>query len=387
MCVVRATSVLPSHLPVVKPPRVCSAYFDGCGRPSIQIVIGARSSQRADGVGDRAALDRIVSLQILQTERTLHEVERRPSLALPLDHRQLRFVVAQRPGAPLVVQRQADVVDRIRVARDVFGVARRPRADELDLRKGAATQMPAARAATSAERRSVTIVAEHGVGSHLEPSASFLKCELTMNGCSQIPRIVDDGRDDEHLAAVGSVATVEVFGDRRVRRCTARRSCADIRRACSSSRPSAILRPRRSAASAAAVPIARSSRPATSACPSALAAGPNRKSRVCVPASVSTLQRVVVLPGDVEPAGHAHDRGGTIRLALLAGCLVGGRIPGVDDLQRFLRDRDAAVVALGRRHHAVAPVFVDEGHPVAGEIDRRRCLARLVAVPLRPPRP
>ena len=36
---------LPSHLPIVKPPRVCSACFDGSGRPSIQIVIGARSSQ------------------------------------------------------------------------------------------------------------------------------------------------------------------------------------------------------------------------------------------------------------------------------------------------------------------------------------------------------
>src|SRR5262249_8967302 len=26
-------------------------------------------------------------------------------------------------------------------------------------------------------------VAEHAVGSHLEPSASFLNCELTMKGC------------------------------------------------------------------------------------------------------------------------------------------------------------------------------------------------------------
>ena len=44
MCVVSVTSVSPSQRPVVKPPRVCSAYFDGCGRPSIQMVIGARSS-------------------------------------------------------------------------------------------------------------------------------------------------------------------------------------------------------------------------------------------------------------------------------------------------------------------------------------------------------
>src|SRR4051812_46794098 len=44
ICVVSATRVSPSQRPVVKPPRVCSAYCDGCGRPSIQIVMGARSS-------------------------------------------------------------------------------------------------------------------------------------------------------------------------------------------------------------------------------------------------------------------------------------------------------------------------------------------------------
>ena len=60
---------------------------------------------------------------------------------------------------------------------------------------------------TSAERRSVTIVAEHGVGSHLEPSASFLKCELTMKWLRQIPRIVDHGGDDEHLAAAEMATT------------------------------------------------------------------------------------------------------------------------------------------------------------------------------------
>src|SRR5262249_61512788 len=45
MCVVYATSVVPCHSPVVKPPRSCGAFFDGCGRPSIQIVVPARSSQ------------------------------------------------------------------------------------------------------------------------------------------------------------------------------------------------------------------------------------------------------------------------------------------------------------------------------------------------------
>jgi len=40
--VVVVTSVEPCHSPVVKPPQVCGAYFDGCGRPSIQIVRSAR---------------------------------------------------------------------------------------------------------------------------------------------------------------------------------------------------------------------------------------------------------------------------------------------------------------------------------------------------------
>ena len=129
-----------------------------------------------------------VSLQIFRAERTLHEIERRPSLALAFDHRQLRLVVAQRPGAPLVVERKADVVHRVRVARDVFGVPRRPRARRArPARRRCGSPAPTA-ATSSAERRSapsVHHVAEHGVGSHLEASASFLKCELTMNGCGR----------------------------------------------------------------------------------------------------------------------------------------------------------------------------------------------------------
>ena len=58
----------------------------------------------------------------------------------------------------------------------------------------------------------------------------------------------------------------------------------------------------------------------------------------------------------------------SIPLGLFSG-LVGGWIPGVDDLERFLRDRHVAVVALRRRHHPEPPVFVDERHPLSGEID------------------
>src|SRR5580700_319053 len=45
MCVVYAVSVSPFHVPVVKPVWSCGAFFEGCGRPSIQMVIGARVSQ------------------------------------------------------------------------------------------------------------------------------------------------------------------------------------------------------------------------------------------------------------------------------------------------------------------------------------------------------
>src|SRR5580700_9928385 len=44
MCVVYAVSVSPFHVPVVKPVWSCGAFFEGCGRPSIQMVMGARVS-------------------------------------------------------------------------------------------------------------------------------------------------------------------------------------------------------------------------------------------------------------------------------------------------------------------------------------------------------
>ena len=72
------------------------------------------------------------------------------------------------------------------------------------------------------------------------------------------------------------------------------------------------------------------------------------------------LQRVVVLPGDVQAAGHAHDGGRAVRFALQAGGFVLGRIPGIDHLAGVGVERDAGGVALERRHHAPAPVFGDD---------------------------
>ena len=56
-------------------------------------------------------------------------------------------------------------------------------------------------------------------------------------------------------------------------------------------------------------------------------------------------QRVVILPVDVQSARHAHDRGGTVRLALIAGRLIRGRIPGVGHLRCRGGERKGLVVA------------------------------------------
>ena len=86
------------------------------------------------------------------------------------------------------------------------------------------------------------------------------------------------------------------------------------------------------------------------------------------------LQRVVVLPGDVQPAGLPHDAADAVRLALIARRVVLGQVPGVGDSAAFGGERHAGVVALRRRHHAEAPVFGDERHPIAGA-DRTRAAA------------
>ena len=46
-------------------------------------------------------------------------------------------------------------------------------------------------------------------------------------------------------------------------------------------------------------------------------------------------QRVIVLPRNVKSRSQPHDRGGAIRLALIARRFVGRRIPRVGDLARF----------------------------------------------------
>ena len=101
MCVVSATSVSPSQWPVVKPPRVCSAYFDGCGRPSIQIVMGARSSHAPIVNETMEPLTGSVSAQIFKPNGPWHEVHGGPAFALALDHRELRLRCSSTPSCAL----------------------------------------------------------------------------------------------------------------------------------------------------------------------------------------------------------------------------------------------------------------------------------------------
>ena len=54
-------------------------------------------------------------------------------------------------------------------------------------------------------------VDEHGVGSHLEPSGSFLKCGLTTYGAFRVHRILDDRGDEEERAAIGERRDIEVL--------------------------------------------------------------------------------------------------------------------------------------------------------------------------------
>src|SRR5215471_10071315 len=160
---------------------------------------------RTDGIGDRVSLYRLSGVPDPDTEGSLHEVEHRQSLALPLDHRILRFVVGECPKASLLVQRDARIVHRHRVASQILVTSGAPRASHVRLRErwrrdhraecdrqrdaqyvGAGFSRPRRRSYVGAGFSRPTShlhhTAVHGLGSHLEPSVSFLKCELTIYG-------------------------------------------------------------------------------------------------------------------------------------------------------------------------------------------------------------
>src|SRR4029450_9768566 len=72
------------------------------------------------------------------------------------------------------------------------------------------------------------------------------------------------------------------------------------------------------------------------------------------------FERAGVLPGDPQTGGNRHQRGGSIRLALLTGRFVSNRVPIVARLLRFERNWNACVVAFRWRAHAPSPVLRDD---------------------------
>src|SRR5215470_7402309 len=151
---------------------------------------------RTDGIGDRISLYRLSGVPDPDTEGSLHEVEHRQSLALPLDHRILGFVVGECPEASFLVQRDARIVHRHRVASQILVTSGAPRASHVRLCVGRSRHegnckqhqpeyVGAEYVGAGFSRptpKNLHHIAVHGLGSHLEPSASFLKCELTIYG-------------------------------------------------------------------------------------------------------------------------------------------------------------------------------------------------------------
>ena len=177
-CVVTVVSVSPSHVPVVKPPCGCGAYCDGCGRPSIQIMVTSRSPQPAIFHASSFCVTGSCSIEICSGNGPVKRVERRIHLTLPLGGRERRDVVAQRLRAAVRVQRHPEEVDGLDRVDVVRLPAAGPRAGEIDLgERGDRRQND------ECDQRGDSHIDyhcdEHGVGSHLAPFGSFLKIGAT----------------------------------------------------------------------------------------------------------------------------------------------------------------------------------------------------------------
>ena len=184
----------------------------------------------------------------------------------------------------------------------------------------------------------------------------------------QVFRILDDGGDGEPLDRRSPRACCSTRS-RRPRRCRARRSSAGIRAAC---RVVTTLSTPGPVAGAPPNP-----RPRLCGCLNQLAdrrplpgrlgrttPRPDRSEETRLRSRVRLdLERHIVCPGDARARRHPHDPAGAERPALLTARVVRGEIPGVGDATAFGVQRDAGVIALGRRHHSPAPVLADDRDP------------------------
>ena len=197
----------------------------------------------------------------------------------------------------------------------------------------------------------------------------------------EVRGVHDLGRDDEQRIAVRDVEAIEVLGHRGVgavgHAVPPQISRLHLRRH-DFQRPSARGPGPKDAAGAhhagRTVPAGgRHPLPVVARC---ARRAKGEQARLCAGVGLD-LQRVVVLPGDVDSAGHAHDAAHAVRPALLAGCFVSRRIPGAGRLTARRVERHACDIAFRRRRHPIPPVLADDRHPVAREVDGGRRPSRL----------
>src|SRR6267142_619763 len=81
-------------------------------------------------------------------------------------------------------------------------------------------------------------------------------------------------------------------------------------------------------------------------------------------------ESIVVFPSDMQAPWKPHDVGGAVGFALLAGCFIPGRIPGIANATALCIKREGVVHTFFWRDHAKLPVFHDDRNPVARDVER-----------------
>src|SRR5262245_16412960 len=93
------------------------------------------------------------------------------------------------------------------------------------------------------------------------------------------------------------------------------------------------------------------------------------RSRVSIDA-----KRVVVFPGEVQPSGLTSDVSRPIRLTLSSFRFILRRVPRIGDASSCGVEWNTWIIALRWSDHAPAPIFGNQGDPVARQVNGRRRL-------------
>src|SRR5262249_6071743 len=82
------------------------------------------------------------------------------------------------------------------------------------------------------------------------------------------------------------------------------------------------------------------------------------------------LQRIVILPGDMQPARLPHDAAYAEGFALQSGLIILRQIPCIGDTNTLRSEWQTFKISSARCRHAMSPVFTYNRNPIAREIDR-----------------